>query len=456
MSECLLTRLGSILKYPTPTLIAWNQTFNTDYLLAGGSHKAKIIETLKYLEAMDPSQDDDLVMMMDAYGAFPVTLLKGPKRSPLPDIWFQLRPETMISRYYSINAAANKRLKARLGKAYEKESLRQTIIFGAGKRCAPNQMHTAACYPVPASPLPDDLYGNNTDSELGKNPFTTAKQRYLNSGFIMGPIADIRRMFKRAWEIVETRPGFLDPWDNGSHGSDFTYHASDQAIFAIMFGNQEYQREVMRQRHLTSYDKMRGKAKSQPLKVGPVVVNDVLNPPFTHEPIEPKEGQPDEFGIGLDYFSDLIHQTINAEDDAHYLTFHSNITGQLSDRTGHFDCPSRVNGSLPQDILSTTPPLADLLDEDMPWDHASLYTNVCYDTVPVMIHHNGDKPAREKQWSKTWMQPYGKRLLEGLRGDGAGAFLPSMERLGWEELCPKEYEWELFREGEKPGEKKGE
>lgn len=81
----LLIATGAILGYPTPTLIAWNQTYDdskyhvgslsrtianmlADGLLAGGSHKAKISETLKYLESMDPSQDDDLVMMMDAYG----------------------------------------------------------------------------------------------------------------------------------------------------------------------------------------------------------------------------------------------------------------------------------------------------------------------------------------------------------------------------------------------------
>lgn len=80
-----LTTSGAILGYPTPTLIAWNQTFDdsqyhrvlsvctkahirVDGLLAGGSHKAKISETLKYLEGMDSSQDEDLVLMMDAYG----------------------------------------------------------------------------------------------------------------------------------------------------------------------------------------------------------------------------------------------------------------------------------------------------------------------------------------------------------------------------------------------------
>lgn len=81
-----------------------------------------------------------------------------------------------------MNAAANKRLKARLGRAVKKENLQQRIIFGAGKRCAPNQLHTVACYPLPPSPLPDNTYGNNTDTEMGKNIWVNNKQRYLNSG----------------------------------------------------------------------------------------------------------------------------------------------------------------------------------------------------------------------------------------------------------------------------------
>lgn len=40
-------------------------------LKGNGSHIAKIEGTLNYLEAMDGSTDNDLVMMMDAYGTLP-------------------------------------------------------------------------------------------------------------------------------------------------------------------------------------------------------------------------------------------------------------------------------------------------------------------------------------------------------------------------------------------------
>ena len=40
------------------------------HLLGGGSHVAKISGVLEYLEALDQTKDEELVLMMDAYGAF--------------------------------------------------------------------------------------------------------------------------------------------------------------------------------------------------------------------------------------------------------------------------------------------------------------------------------------------------------------------------------------------------
>ena len=40
----------------------------TDYLLGGGSHLAKVSAVLEWLEKSNDAGDDDLVVMMDAYG----------------------------------------------------------------------------------------------------------------------------------------------------------------------------------------------------------------------------------------------------------------------------------------------------------------------------------------------------------------------------------------------------
>ncbi|CAD0108266.1 unnamed protein product [Aureobasidium uvarum] len=180
--------------YPEPVILGWGDTFDTWYLLAGGSHLAKISRVLEYLDSMSPEQQDDLVLMMDAF-----------------DIWFQLPPETLIERYYSINEKADKRISKHMGKAAEVENIKQTIIFGAGKRCAPNQLHSIACYPVPPSPLPDDLYGANTDTIMGHSPHSSHRQRYINSGYIIGPVKDMREMFRAAWEMVQNWPTPIPP-----------------------------------------------------------------------------------------------------------------------------------------------------------------------------------------------------------------------------------------------------
>ena len=162
-------------------------------------------------------------MMMDAYGGFDYyenVAKKDAHREA--DIWFQLRVETLISRYYSITAAENERIQQRLGRAADIEGIEQKIIFGSGKRCAPNQVHTVACYPVHDSPLPMDTYGANTDTIMGRNKYTSLRQRWLNSGFIIGPVKDLRPMFKRALEKVQALEDHPE-WDNGSGGMDFMY-----------------------------------------------------------------------------------------------------------------------------------------------------------------------------------------------------------------------------------------
>ncbi|GIZ44101.1 hypothetical protein CKM354_000731000 [Cercospora kikuchii] len=437
MCKTLLT--GSMLGYPTPTLIAWNETFNREGLLGGGSHVAKISRVLEWLDNLPPETDKDLIFMMDAY-----------------DIWFQLPPEVLVERYHMINRKANKRLRDRLGSAYYAENIRQTIIFGAGKRCAPNQMHTVACYPIPDSPLPDDLYGANTDTVMGKNKVTSHRQRYLNSGYIMGPAKDMRLMFRRAWEKVEANQDH-DPWDNGSGGSDFMYHGSDQSIFDTVWGEQEFQREVIRRRHRGWVDRLLNRAQTTPHHIEGTLVQDPLNPPFTHQTMEHKAGKPDEFGIGLDYFSDLGQQTVNSEDDTQYLVHGYNLTGQIEARPkGLFNCPSRVTGELPEDVLKTSPPST--VKES--WSQLPLFTNHCLNTIPVMIHHNGDKGARSWQWPKTWMQPHARRQFEAILGDesnvlaagrsAGGATLPTGEYLSFQELCTQDFEYELFRDVDPP------
>lgn len=67
----------------------------------------------------------------------------------------------------------------------------------------------------------------------------------------MGPVADMRAFFARAEAIVEELGDAPEPDDNGSTWIEKVYLNSDQCVFNMIFGPQEYQREIIRVRHLS-------------------------------------------------------------------------------------------------------------------------------------------------------------------------------------------------------------
>ncbi|THZ44449.1 hypothetical protein D6C90_04770 [Aureobasidium pullulans] len=435
---CKTILSAKALGYPEPVILGWGGKFDTWYLIAGGSHIAKISKVLEYLESLGPEQDDELVLMMDAF-----------------DIWFQLPPETLIERYYSINERANKRISKHMGKAAEIEGIKQTIVFGAGKRCAPNQPHTIACYTVPVSPVPDDIYGANTDTIIGHNKYTSNRQRYINCGYIIGPAKDMRVMFKKAWEKAQSWPE-VSEWDNGSGGSGFMYHGSDQAAFAAMFGEQQYQREVMRRHHASTWtSRYRRLMQDSPaISIEGTQIGDILNPPFTHETIRPLEDPRScEFGMGMDYFSDLGHQTMNSGEDAAWLRYDDPrevFLNKTRQGRNDFDCQYRGDFKVPADMKLYDE--RQFLPRNRTWEQVNLYTNLCMGTIPVMAHYNGDKKERERQWPQFWVQQYGKWIVENTERLGGGRIGASLFKKGeetqfmdWDALCPAEYSEELHR-----------
>lgn len=104
---------AGILNYPSPVIINWNQSFDDPGLVEGGSHLAKISGVHEYVANLDGSHDEDLVLMVDGY-----------------DLWFQLRPQTLVDRYFDINRRADKRISSELGLDAATKGIRQEIIFG--------------------------------------------------------------------------------------------------------------------------------------------------------------------------------------------------------------------------------------------------------------------------------------------------------------------------------------
>ncbi|KAH7024474.1 uncharacterized protein B0I36DRAFT_376460 [Microdochium trichocladiopsis] len=454
---CKLVLGCSLLDYPNPTIVAWRDTYKQAWILGGGSHLAKVFRVLEYLQALDPSQDDELVLMLDAY-----------------DVHLQLPRSTLISRYYELRDAAQKRLVESVGKtAVQDGGLSQRIIFGAGKRCAPNEPHTVACYAVPDSPMPQ-IYGPNTDTAIGHNHHYSVRQRYLNSGYVLGPAKAMREMYEEAWKFIQAQPD-MDPDDDGSHTSDYVYHGSDQSVFAAMYGRQEFAREKIR----LQYAPVGTRPRSSTVFFTPI--DNVLNPSFHHEEFDvdlDSGDNPYEHGIFLDFASDLGHQTINSELDAAWIQYRDRddekaMSAQIGQRLADFDCPANLPEALPHDIADARIPTdGDIAAWPSPWLSRPLYTHLCMSRMPVLRHMNGDKSHREKHWDRMWYVPRARELFKALQESMArNATLkpktelkhhmanPALEVAGavwtkpdgllrWEDLCPaEEYDKEIFRKG---------
>ena len=438
---CKTLFTASILGYPTPIITGWGEDLDeskTKGMTGGGSHLLKISRVLEYLGNLGTEHNEDLVLMMDGY-----------------DIWFQLHKDLLVERYYQINAEANERIRKRMGRAAMIEGIEQTIIFGAGKRCWPNEIHTVACWPLPPSPLPKDLFDGNTDNPVASrpNPWSTTRQKFLNSGLIMGPVEDMRALFARAETIVKKLGDDPEPDDNGSRWSEKVYHNSDQSVFNMIFGEQEYQREVIRVRHISwlfnpilKLQQFFGKDLSDTdwvLEGNPI--GNILNPPWTHLPVEHLPGKPLEFGIGLDYWSDITFQTANSERNGGWMSYNQSLEPQVQ-HFDRWDCNSHLR-PLPDDLTTfSQPPFSTnnnnnnnnknrgSIPVNATWHDIPLYTQYCNGVVPVMLHHNGDKASRDNRWHKMWYHPYAETMFKELGSHRVESLV--MGKVGQETMKP--------------------
>ncbi|KAK0385860.1 hypothetical protein NLU13_7037 [Sarocladium strictum] len=439
---CKTLMTMTILGYPAPTIIGWGGREG------GSSHYMKITNSLAWIEDHErngqPEFEEEIVFMMDAY-----------------DVWFQLPPEVLLARYERILREEDARVKQRLGKAFRNEHLETGVIFGAGKRCIPNMPSSISCYAVPDSPVPHDIYGAATDTSFGVGPATSFRTRYLNSGSMIGKVKHMRKLLKaaaakmRVCKDRQTRP------DDSRGRSGQCDGGSDQSIFIEMLGEQEYHREIMRRHHRGIFDDVLdwlvpGRAGSwpKPWNIYGAVVTDPLNPEFPHRPHNTAyhTGKLWDFGIALDYFADLGHQGIDAERDIHYIMHDQPIAPQLS-RQSPFDCRN-PRSTMPDDIPRGN---VDLLTANGPgprtWQSVPLLSEVCMDTIPVMIHHNAMNNSRlETEWEKPWWHGRARKMLEWREKEGAEQLLHGFMTdvhmaLTWSELCPARYDQELYREG---------
>ncbi|MCJ1473741.1 hypothetical protein MMC13_002392 [Lambiella insularis] len=363
-----------LLNYPPPTLINYGEEFSGDNW-DKGTHAAKINGVYDFLSKSSKVRDDDLILVVDGY-----------------DVWFQLPPEVLVSRYHKIMRDTNRQLwkygvllhsDTVGGKENRSQKFVQTVLFGADKLCWPNQPNDPACAAVPSSTLPKDVYGPGTDKD--PEGFSN-RPRYLNSGTLIGPAKDIRAIYERALQKVNQGLGAI----------------GDQFIFAEILGEQSYVR-------LSTPSANRGL-----LIPGPNTV------PFKSiKPVELNPGRRFDYHIGLDYESSIFQTMTHSVSDITFLTYSAetyNPSEALISDLITARPPFPQNDTLTYLMTNRILPLSPALDTLPPphqnsWLTVSLATNIRSIKVPALLHINGDKALLDSWWPMMWFQPHARALL---------------------------------------------
>jgi hypothetical protein len=316
------------------------------------------------------SKEDDLVLILDGY-----------------DVWFQLRPDVLLKRYFEMNANMDQRTIQAFGQdAFDKGDHRTTVIFGPDKICWPIDFSRPACWAVPHTGLSPTAFGPepNDFRETHNEP------RWLNSGTIMGPIQDMIDVFQATLDLIHY-----------NHTTD-----SDQFYFANVFGDQEFARLSLDQELLETQAKERYREE------------------FRKEEDPPRQipefdvGQRTEYHIGIDYFSAMF-QTL-----AFYKQFLAWIrpsdswatkTSEAGDVTAeryNFKVAEDISASLsPFAAFEASPPASNSsVEYPKSWEDVSLCVNTVTDLAPVTLHFTGEKSLRELWWDKLWFYQDGEEL----------------------------------------------
>ncbi|ROT39945.1 hypothetical protein SODALDRAFT_142057 [Sodiomyces alkalinus F11] len=386
LNLCKVIMSAVALGYPMPTILNWRGEFNRPDWQFAGSHIAKlesllvIIETLLGQEPED-ADEEDLILLVDAY-----------------DIWFQLPPSVLIERFHQLNREADERNRREweaLAADFPVPPPKQSIIVTTAKDChpswdsgsEPNYAHW------PESPLPSDLYGEDTDRVFffadPARKHRKVRPRCVNSGLIMGTMGSLRQALRRCKEKVdETAMRGRQLW-------------SDQALIGEVMGDQMLWREWMRSLAAT----WNGTAAEARL--------DALAPEtraIAQAAVRDGKKKQFEFGIGLDYNFTTIPPTCSAEEDGHFVVIgDEKALARASARAGVPD-GVRVRG-IPPELKDSKGPVP-----GKKWDEVPLYTDFYFGLSPVGIHHNayinGLKPWRlENWWNMTWFYPHLRDLV---------------------------------------------
>jgi hypothetical protein len=341
------------------------------------AHTTKVEGILQYLEQINRTEGftEEIVLIVDGF-----------------DVWFQLRPDVLLKRFYAMNAAADARAERLYGeKLVKKYDIRQTVVFGPDKICWPVDYSRPACWAVPESTVPRSAFGPTHDTQ----DRSLNDARWLNSGTVMGAVDDMKEVFRATLDAIQS-----------NYITD-----SDQFYFANIFGMQELAR-------LKRVPKLLRAAKQQVFDDAEDVSGGVRSEPRLGR------GVKTEYHIGIDYESTLF-QTL-----AFWKQHLAWVVADSSKLPG--GSRSLVNSSydirLPEDIQQSVSPFEpfkyddDGQEQSQPsWSNVPLNYNTITRKFPVVLHVTGsphEKDFRQYWWQKIWFQQQGEKLrLANLRLD---------------------------------------
>ncbi|CAD0094341.1 unnamed protein product, partial [Aureobasidium mustum] len=377
----------AILNYPEPMLIGFTgkkqEDENADSTLDLAqriSRKTSILGIDKHLRNISTTRDEDLVVIADGSNS-----------------WFQLRPQTLLDRYFESNRNADERIRKELGVNADVLGIRQRIIFGAQRDCSPWNAEDPACAAVPGSTLPNDIYGPQTDAEAGegKDPFTKHRPRYINSGFAMGPVKEMRKLYAEAAKRIM---GDQHLQDGGK-------------VLGQLFAEQEMARESYRVQSGSPFARLGSWLSS--FWESASAVQDRQAQQLRETDLSR------EYGIGLDYASGLAFEAAHADADMEFVQF-GDAASVHAASAKHGISDSRISQIAP-DVGASLPPFWTYSQEILPsrntsWTNVSLLTNAWTGVTPAVVQHDMNNyrsgSQREAWWSHMWFQKYARKLFD--------------------------------------------
>ena len=379
-----------ILGYPAPTLIGYKHEKH------GATELERTITRITrirdYLKNSKVVKDRDIVLVVDS-----------------EDTFFQLPPDILVTRFQEIIRKNNRKLLKKYGIVQVEsgtggtpdliQKYSQRVLFGASKLCYSALEDDPGCVSVPNSSLPPDVYGWKTDiyptGQLNR-------PRWLNPGAVIGQAADLLLIYDETLRVLDSRP---------------RKHGDYQALTQI-YGRQEVVRELERLRTSNRFTEW---------IYSLLGISEAAN--ITSVNVRLETGHRYEYGIGVDFESQLFFNQILSKTDIEWIKY-NNIT-KTSLLQGSHGVPREHRLLLPDDIAAlpnpfnqsrlartqtTYPTYNATLDklpnpEDHSWHNAPLLTNPHSASVPVLAHLNGDEKLRNAWWENMWFFPWGRALL---------------------------------------------